>query len=359
MHDIFDYMAQHKHERLCMTADPVSGLQAVIALHNTMLGPALGGVRLWQYEREEAAIRDALRLSEAMTYKAAVADLPLGGGKAVILADGKEQEPGLRTARFRAFGRFVESLGGRYITAPDVGTTSADMATIKGVTSHVAGYPVELGGSGDLAPMAAFGVLQGMRALAEEVLGVRRLLSVRVAIQGLGSVGMNLAKLLVAEGAVVIGTDIRPEVVRQARMQLYIETVAPEAIYEVPATIFAPCALGGVLNDRTIERLYCKIVAGAANNQLEDNRHAELLQQRGIVYGVDYVLNAGGLINVAQELEGYDYQKARQKVTHIYETVKRMLAISQAEHISTLSAARQMVASVLQRPHTTVALAKR
>jgi leucine dehydrogenase len=216
-----------------------------------------------------------------------------------------------------------------------------------------------LGGSGDPSPMTAFGVLQGMRALVEEVLGLRSLMNVRVAIQGLGSVGMNLAKLLVAEGAVVIGTDIRPEVVEQARMQLPIEVVAPEAIYEVPATIFAPCALGGVLNDRIIERLYCKIVAGAANNQLEDNRHAELLQQRGIVYGVDYVLNAGGLINVAQELEGYDYQKARQKVTHIYETVKRMLAISQAEHISTLSAARQMVASVLQRPHTTVALAKR
>jgi leucine dehydrogenase len=207
----------------------------------------------------------------------------------VILADGKEQEPGLRAARFRAFGRFVESLGGRYITAPDVGTTSADMATIKGVTGHVAGYPVEMGGRGDPAPMTAFGVLQGMRALAEEVLGIRGLLKVRVAIQGLGSVGMNLAKLLVAEGAVVIGTDIRPEVVRQASMDLPMEVVAPEAIYEVPAAIFAPCALGGVLN-------------------------------------------------VAQEQEGYDYQKARQKVAHIYETVKRMLAISQAEQISTLAA---------------------
>jgi leucine dehydrogenase len=359
MHDIFDYMAQHKHERLCLTSDSISGLQAVIALHNTIRGPALGGARLWQYDSEEAAIRDALRLSEAMTYKAAVAGLPLGGGKAVILADGKEQEPGLRAARFRAFGRFVESLGGRYITAPDVGTTSADMATIKGVTGHVAGYPVEMGGSGDPAPMTAFGVLQGMRALAEEVLGIRSLLNVRVAIQGLGSVGMNLAKLLVAEGAVVIGTDIRPEVVRQARMDLPMEAVAPEAIYEVPAAIFAPCALGGVLNDRTIGLLPCQIVAGAANNQLEDDRHAEMLQQRGIVYGVDYVLNAGGVINVAQELEGYDYQKARQKVAHIYETVKRMLAISQAEQVSTLAAARQMAAEALQRPRTIEALAKR
>ena len=353
MHDLFDSMAQHKHERLCLASDAVSGLQAVIALHNTMLGPALGGVRLWQYDCEEVAIRDVLRLSEAMTYKAAVADLPFGGGKAVILADGKEQEPDLRVARFRAFGRFVESLGGCYITGPDVGTTPTDMATIKGVTGHVVGYPVELGGSGDTAPMTAFGVLQGMRALVEEVLGVGSLRSVRVAIQGLGSVGMNLAKLLVAQGAVVIGTDIRSEVVRQAKIHLPMEVVAPEAIYEVPAAIFAPCALGGVLNDRTIEHLSCQIIAGGANCQLEDDRHAELLLQHGIMYGVDYVLNAGGLINVAQELEGYDYQKACQKVAHIYETVKRMLAISQAQQISTLAAARQMAAEALQHPRTT------
>ena len=207
--------------------------------------------------------------------------------------------------------------------------------------------------------MTAFGVLQGMQALAEEALGVSSLVGVRVAIQGLGNVGMNLARLLIAEGAVVIGTDIRPEVVRQARMQLPIEVVVPEAIYDVPAAIFAPCALGGVLNDRTIGRLSCQIIAGAANNQLEDDRHAELLRQRGIVYGVDYVLNAGGLINAAQELEGYDQQKARQRIARIYDTVKRMLAISQAQQISTLSAARQMAAEVLQRPYTTGASARR
>ena len=230
-----------------------------------------------------------------MTFKAAVVDIPFGGGKAVILADGKEQEPGIRAAHLRAFGRFVESLGGRYIAGPDVGTSPADMAQIKDVTGHVVCCPVELGGSGDSAPMTAFGVLQGMRALAEEALGISSLVGVRVAIQGLGNVGMNLARLLIAVGAVVIGTDIRPEVVRQARMQLPIEVVIPEAIYDVPAAIFAPCALGGVLNDRTIGRLSCQIIAGAANNQLEEERHAELLRQRGIVYGVDYVLNAGGV----------------------------------------------------------------
>jgi leucine dehydrogenase len=252
-----------------------SGLRAVIALHNTARGPAIGGIRLWQYHSEEAAIQDALRLSEAMTFKAAVADIPFGGGKSVILADDKEQEPGSRTARLRAFGRFVGSLGGCYIAAPDVGTSPAEMAQIKEVTRHVVCCPVELGGSGDPAPMTAYGVLQGMQALAEETLGVSSLVGVRIAIQGLGNVGMNLARLLIAEGAVVIGTDIRPEAVRHASMQLPIETVIPEAIYDVPAAIFAPCALGGVLNNRTIERLSYKIVAGAANNQLADDRHAE------------------------------------------------------------------------------------
>jgi len=359
MHSIFDSMMQHKHEKVCLATDSVSGLRAVIALHNTVRGPAIGGVRLWQYDSEEAAILDALRLSEAMTFKAAVADIPFGGGKAVILADGKEQEPGIRTARLRAFGRFVESLGGCYIAAPDVGTSPADMAQIKGVTGHVVCCPVELGGSGDPAPMTAFGVLQGMQALAEETLGVSSLVGVRVAIQGLGNVGMNLARLLIAEGAVVIGTDIRPEVVRQARMQLPIEVVVPEAIYDVPAAIFAPCALGGILNDRTIGRLSCQIIAGSANNQLEDDGHAELLRQRGIVYGVDYVLNAGGLINAAQEFEGYDQQKARQRVARIYDTVKRMLAISQAQQVSTLSAAHQIADSVLQRTYTTGASIRR
>jgi len=358
MYSIFDFMIQHKHERVCLATDSVSGLRAVIALHNTVRGPAIGGVRMWRYDTEEAAIQDALRLSEAMTFKAAVADIPFGGGKSVILADGKEHEPGIRSARLRAFGRFVESLDGCYIAGPDVGTSPADMAQIKGVTGNVVCCPVELGGSGDSAPMTAFGVLQGMHALAEEVLGVNNLVGVRVAIQGLGNVGMNLARLLIAEGAVVIGADIRPEAVRQARMQLPIEVVVPEAIYNVPATIFAPCALGGVLNDRTIERLPCKIIAGAANNQLEDDRHAELLRQCGIVYGVDYVLNAGGLINAAQEIEGYDQQKARQKVALIYDTVKRMLSISQAEQISTLAAALQMAFAVLQRSETTNASAR-
>jgi len=359
MHSIFDYMTQHKHEKVCLATDSVSGLRAVIALHNTVRGPAIGGVRLWQYDSEEAAIQDALRLSEAMTYKAAVADIPFGGGKAVILADGKEQEPGIRTARLRAFGRFVESLGGCYIAGPDVGTAPADMAQINCMTQHVVCCPVELGGSGDPAPMTAFGVLQGMQALAEEAFGVSSLVGVRVAIQGLGNVGINLARLLIAEGAVVIGTDVRPEVVRQARMQLPIEVVAPETIYDVPAAIFAPCALGGVLNDRTIGRLSCQIIAGAANNQLEDDRHAELLRHRGIIYGVDYVLNAGGLINAAQELEGYDPLKARQRIARIYDTVKRMLAIAQAKQVSTLFAARQMATEVLQRTLTTGALARR
>ncbi len=347
-YDVFGYMAVHKHERLILHSEPISGLRAVIALHNTARGPALGGVRLWNYCSSEAAIRDALRLSEAMSDKAAVAEVPYGGGKAIILADGKEKDPSIRRARFRAFGHLVESLGGSYITTEDVGTTPADIAQINCMTGYVVGAPAEEGGSGDPSRMTAFGVLQGIKALAEEVLGITSLVGVPVAIQGLGAVGLNLAKDLIAEGAIVIGADIRTEVVKEAKRQLNIDVVAPDAIYDVPATIFVPCALGAVLNDQTIPRLTCKIVAGSANNQLEDERHAEILHRRGIVYGVDYVLNAGGLINVVQELNGYDEQKARERTALIYDTVKRMLTISRSQGISTQYAARRMAFEALQ-----------
>ncbi len=335
MFDLMQYMANHQHEQLAVCFDNATGLRAIIALHNTTLGPGLGGTRIWPYKTSEAAIRDVLRLSEAMTYKAAVAGLPLGGGKAVILADGKEKNPTLRAARFRTFGCFVESLKGRYIAAEDVGTNPTDIAQIKLTTSHAVGIPIEEGGSGDPSPMTAFGVMEGIKALTEEVLGTDNLMGIRVAIQGLGKVGMSLAEYLVKAGAIVIGTDIFPEVVKKVKTKLNIEVVQPEAIYDVRCDIFAPCALGGVINDRTISRLSCKIVAGCANNQLEDERHGGALQERGIIYAVDYVINAGGLINVAQELNGYDEVKARKKAAGIYHTVKRMLTIASREGITT------------------------
>jgi leucine dehydrogenase len=351
--DLVHYMAEHGHEQVITCVDRESGLRAIIALHNTRRGPAMGGTRLWTYASGEDALRDVLRLSEGMTYKAAVAGLPLGGGKAVILADGQERDPQVRTARLLAYGRCVDGLQGRFITAEDVGTTPADMLVIRRATRFVEGVPTAEGGGGNPAPVTALGVLEGMRALALDVLGAESLAGLRVAIQGLGSVGLHLARDLVAQGATVIATDVRPEVAQAARAQLPIETVEPDAIYEVPCDIFAPCALGGVLNDQTIPRLACRLVAGCANNQLEDERHAALLHARGIVYGVDYVLNAGGLINVAQELQSGGYgragrARALRKTKQIYQTTRRMLAIARVEGISTQQAAHQLALEALE-----------
>jgi leucine dehydrogenase len=350
MIDPVAFSVEHKHEEVVSFFDPKTGLRAFIALHNTSRGPGMGGTRLWRYESAQAALLDVLRLSEGMTYKAAVAGLPFGGGKTVVLADGAEQDSATRAARFQVLGRYIESLGGRYITAEDVGTTPEDMAQVRRSTRYVMGTPTEEGGSGDPSPMTAFGVLWGIKALAEEVLERDSLAGVRVAVQGLGKVGMSLAEHLVSEGAVVIGSDVRPQVAEDARKRLKIEVVASEAIYDVPCEIFAPCAMGGVLNDHTIPRLDCRIIAGCANNQLEAERHARALHERGITYAVDYVINSGGLINVASEVEGYDEGKVRAKTAQIYHTIKRMLAIARDEGISTQRAAHQMALEILGQP---------
>jgi leucine dehydrogenase len=341
------YSVEHKHEQVVSYFDDETGLRAFIALHSTRRGPAVGGARLWQYESAQDALLDVLRLSEGMTYKAALADLPLGGGKTVILADGKEQDAAIRAARFQALGRYIEALGGRYITAEDVGTTMADMTQVRRATRYVMGLPIEEGGGGDPSPMTAFGVLCGMKALAEDVLERETLAGVRVAIQGLGKVGMSLAELLVRLGAVVIGSDVRTQVAEEARNRLKVEVVEPNAIYAVPCDIFAPCAMGAVINDETIPRLACRIVAGSANNQLEEERHAEVLHARHIVYAVDYVINSGGLINVASELDGYDEEKARSKTARIYQTIKRMLEVARAEGISTQQATQRLALDIL------------
>ena len=347
MIDPVAFSVEHQHEQVVSYFDHETGLRAFIALHNTSRGPGMGGTRLWHYENAQAALLDVLRLSEGMTYKAAVAGLPLGGGKTVILADGNEQDAAIRAARFRVLGRYIEGLEGRYITAEDVGTTPQDMAQMRRSTRFVMGAPAEEGGSGDPSPMTAFGILCGIRALAEDVLERDSLTGVRVAIQGLGKVGMSLAEHLVSEGAVVIGSDVRPQVAEDARSRLKIEVVAPDAIYDVPCAIFAPCAMGGVINDATIPRLTCQIIAGSANNQLEDERHGQTLHERNIIYAVDYVINSGGLINVASELHGYDEAKARAKTAQIYHTIKRLLAIARAEGISTQRAAHHMALETL------------
>jgi leucine dehydrogenase len=357
--DSFDhvaYMEKHGHEEIATYIDRETGLRAMIALHDTTLGPGLGGSRLWHYESSSAAILDVLRLSEGMTYKAAVAGLPLGGAKAVILADGEEErDPVLRAERFSAFGRFVESLGGRYITAEDVGTGPADMRQIRTATSHVAGTPREDGGCGDPSPTTAYGVLRGMQALAEDALGKSSLEGVRIAVQGLGHVGMSLVEqLLRDQRALVVAADVRPGVMQEARERFAVDPgfglVSPDKILLQECDIFAPCALGAVLNPVTIPQLRCRIVVGAANNQLADaERDGELLRQRGILYAVDYVVNAGGLIHVMQDVQARgrwsdsDADAVRTRVSGIYDTVKRVLERARQEDVLPDQAAREIV----------------
>ncbi len=333
-------MEEFGHEEVIFCQNKDVALRAIIAIHDTTLGPALGGTRMWPYKTEEEALLDALRLSRAMTYKAAAAGLNLGGGKAVIIGDPKKDKS---EALFRAFGRFVESLKGRFITGEDVGIDVNDIEYMYMETRYVSGLSPAHGGGGDPAPVTAFGVLQGMQACVQEKLGRDSLKGLSVAVQGLGHVGFNLAARLLDEGAHVIGTDIDPEKVERARSELKIEIVNPEEIYDVDAHIFAPCALGAVLNDQTIPRMRFQIIAGAANNQLEEDRHGVELHRRGILYAPDYVINAGGLINVYVELEGYDRERALRMTRGIYYNLRRVFDISKRENIPTFQAADRLV----------------
>ncbi len=342
---VFEQMRAYGHEQVVFCSEPAVGLRAIIAIHDTTLGPALGGVRMWNYRTEEEALQDVLRLSRAMTYKAALAGLRLGGGKAVILGDPRtEKSEGL----LRAFGRFVESLGGRYITAEDVGTTVEDMEWIRQETRYVTGVA---GKSGDPSPVTAYGVYCGMKACVRIVYGEDSLAGRTVAVQGAGNVARHLVAHLVREGATVYAADIFPEKVQrlQAEFGNAITAVDPEAIYDVECDIFSPNALGGVLNERTIPRLRCRIVAGGANNQLQDE-HADALRlhERGILYAPDYVINAGGLINVAAELEGeYDQGRVLQRVEGIYTTLLRVFQLARKRNQPPTEAAAELAHSIL------------
>jgi leucine dehydrogenase len=311
----FAKMEEMGHEELIFCQNKEVGLRAVIAIHDTTLGPALGGTRMWPYATEAEAVNDALRLSRGMTFKATAAGLNLGGGKAVIIGNPKTDKS---EALFRALGRFIESLKGRFITGEDVGIDVNDVEYMYMETRYVSGLSQAHGGGGDPASVTAFGVLQGMKACTQEVLATDKLKGLVIAIQGLGSVGFQLAKLLHKEDARIIATDIDEEKARQAAHELNMEIVCPEEIYDVPAQIFAPCALGAVLNDQTIPRMKFNIIAGAANNQLEEDRHGLELHRRGILYSPDYVINAGGLINVFVELEGYHRDRALRMTRGIF-----------------------------------------
>ena len=329
-------MQSEGHEQLLICSDPAAGLKAFIAIHDTTLGPACGGVRIWPHKTETAAIEDVLRLSRAMTYKSALAGLDLGGGKALIVANPHTDKS---EALFRSFGKHVDSLGGKFIVAEDVGATPQDMIHVAKETDHVVGLPIENGGSGETSVMTGLGVYLGMKAAALEKWGSDSLADRIVALQGFGHVAENLAPYLLDEGADLVVTDIFPDALRRAQA-LGARTVAPDEIYDVDCHIFSPNALGGVLNDHTIPRLKCGVVAGGANNQLRSPQDAEALARLGILYAPDYVINAGGIINASCEVGmPYDEALARRKTEGIYNTIQRVLRKSDDDDITTAQAA--------------------
>jgi leucine dehydrogenase len=336
----FGCIANHgDHEQVVFCNDKRVGLKAIIAIHNTALGPALGGTRMWPYKNENEALVDVLRLSKGMTYKAAAAGLNLGGGKAVIIGDPKTQKS---EALFRAFGQFINSLNGRYITAEDVGTGVQDMEYIFMESPWVTGIPKDFGGSGDPSPYTAHGVLMGIKAGAKEAFGSDDLKGKKVAVQGLGNVGTHLVKYLVEAGAKVFVSDIDPEKIKKHVQTYSVEGVAPESILYTDCDILAPCALGAVINDESIGKIKCKVVAGGANNQLAEAKHGDQLKTKNILYVPDYVINAGGLMNVFVELEGYSPDRAFDKTRKVYDNCMKVFEVAKRDGVGTHLAADRM-----------------
>ncbi|MBM7701601.1 branched-chain amino acid dehydrogenase [Metabacillus iocasae] len=337
--EIFKYMETYDYEQLLFCQDKESGLKAIIAIHDTTIGPALGGTRMWTYDTEASAIEDALRLAKGMTYKNAAAGLNLGGGKTVIIGDPRKDK---NEEMFRAFGRFIQGLNGRYITAEDVGTTVEDMDIIYQETDYVTGVSPAFGSSGNPSPVTAYGVYRGMKAAAKEAFGTDSLEGKVIAVQGVGNVAYNLCRHLHEEGAKLIVTDINKEAVQRVVEQFGAKAVDPSEIYSVDCDIYAPCALGATINDETIPHLKAKVIAGAANNQLKETRHGDLIHELGIVYAPDYVINAGGVINVADELIGYNRERALKKVEGIYDNIASVFEISKRDGIPTYLAADRL-----------------
>lgn len=334
----FSELANMEHEQLVFCSRPEVGLKAIIAIHDTTLGPALGGTRMWQYSSEKDAIKDALRLSRGMTYKAAISGLNLGGGKAVIIGDSRTDKT---EAMFRAFGKFIDGLGGRYITAEDVGMTEREMSWIHSETNYVTGIPKSLGGSGDPSPVTAYGVYMGIKAAAKKAYGSDSLSGKRIGIQGAGSVATHLARYLQKENATLFITDIFEEKAQKLAEETGAEIVTPDEIYTLDLHILSPCALGGIINDDTIPHLSCDIIAGGANNILDDEqKHGHTLQDRGILYTPDYVINAGGIINISSELntQGYNEKLAMHKTSEIYDTVLNIFEHAENHNLTPVEA---------------------
>lgn len=330
-------MSAMGHEQVLFCNDSVTGLKAIIAIHNTVLGPALGGTRMWSYSNEMEALNDVLRLSKGMTYKNSISGLNLGGGKAVIIGDARTMKS---EALFRRFGKFVESLAGNYITAEDVGISPADMNWVNMETNHVAGLP---GKSGDPSPVTAYGVYMGMKACAKVQFGSDSLEGKTIAVQGVGHVGEYLVKHLSAEKANVVITDIHEETLKRVANEYGVKVVASNEIYDVPMDIYAPCAMGATINDETLSRLNCSIIAGAANNQLAiEEKHGLEVMNRGIIYAPDYTINAGGVINCFSELEGLSSEWAHTKAEEIYTTILNIIHRSKEANIPTYQIANKM-----------------
>ena len=351
---IFETLAQTGHEEVVFCHNKDAGLKAIIAIHNSVLGPALGGLRMWPYATEQDALNDVLRLSRGMTYKAAVSGLNLGGGKAVIIGDPAVDKS---EALFRAFGRFVNSLNGRYITAEDVGIDVNDMEFVYKETPFVTGVHQVHGGSGDPSPFTAYGTLQGLMAALQVKFGDEEVGKYSYAVQGVGHVGMEFVKLLRERGAKVFVTDINTDLVQRAVDDHGAEAVAPDQIYDVDAQVYSPCALGGTVNANTLPRLKCQVICGAANNQLANDEIGDEVTRRGILYAPDYAVNAGGLMNVSLEIDGYNRERAMRMLRTIYFNLGRIFEIAQRDGIPTYKAADRMaeerIASIgkLRLPH--------
>ena len=339
---VFNLNAFDEHEQVVFCNDEKSGLKAIICIHSTALGPAVGGCRMWEYTNDEEAVIDALRLSRGMTYKNAMAGLPFGGGKAVILGDSKTMKS---DELFKAYGRFLNSLNGRYITAEDVGITTDDMAIVHTETDFVAGLE---GKSGDPSPITAYGVYKGIKAAVQHKFGRDNLDGINISIQGVGHVGYYLCRYLHDEGAILIVTDINQESVDRVVTEFNATAVGIDEIYDQDVEIYAPCALGATINDETINRLKCSIVAGAANNQLAEDRHGTELMQKGILYAPDYVINAGGIINISFE-ENYSLENAMAKVDEIYDTLIEVFETSAREGNTTNHIADQLARERINR----------
>jgi leucine dehydrogenase len=340
INSVLEQLSLSGHKKVVFCNDPDTGLKAIIAIHDTTLGPAIGGTRMWNYNSEAEALEDVLRLSRGMTYKAAITGINLGGGKAVIIGDSRKQKS---EALMRSFGRFIKNLNGEFITAEDVGTTVKDMEYIRMETQHVTGVPESLGGAGNPAPYTAKGVFLGIKACVKEVFGTDMLAGRSVVVQGIGNVGEHLVELLRQENVEVYVSDINQDRLQVVASKYKAKPIDADKIFTIGADIYAPCALGATVNDKTIKTMKFAIIAGSANNQLADEqKHGQLLLEKGILYAPDYLINAGGLINCYSELTGYGKKRTIQLTENIYEATKEVIKLSKSENIPTNLAASRI-----------------